>query len=316
MPLDADAQKVVELIVAANRPTYPSLTPGEAREVYLASRRVLQPELQSMAEIRDLSCPGPAGPIPLRLYRGAGAPQGRLQPCLVYYHGGGWVIGNIDSHEWVCRGLANRAQCAVISVDYRLAPEHKFPAAVDDCVAATSWIAENAASLGLDSSRIGVGGDSAGGNLAAVVALEARDRGAPKLCHQLLIYPATDMNATHASHKTHAEQLPLTRPTMLWFVEHYMRRPADKNDWRASPLKAPSFKGLPPAYVLTAGYDPLSDEGEEYAAKIKAAGVPTTVRRFDGQIHGFLNMGKIIAETHTAIDELGDALRQAFRVES
>lgn len=312
MPLDADAQKVVDLIVQANRPPYETLSPEAAREVYLASRRILQPDLQTVAEIVDLSCPGPAGQIPLRLYRGLNAPQGKLQPVLVYFHGGGWVIGNIESHEWVCRGLANRGQCAVVSVDYRLAPEHKYPAAVEDCIAATAWIAENAASLGLDASRLSVGGDSAGGNLAAVVSIDARDRGAPKICHQLLIYPATDMAATHPSHEQHAKQLPLTRPTMVWFIEHYLRSAKDKAEWQASPLKATDLKGLPPAFVLTAGYDPLRDEGEEYASKLKAAGVPVVARRFEGQVHGFLNMGKLVRETHTAIDELGDALRAAF----
>ncbi len=312
MPLDADAQKVVDLIVLANRPPYETLSPTEAREVYLASRRILQPELQTVAEISDLTCPGPAGPIPLRLYRGAGAPKGKPQPVLVYFHGGGWVIGNIESHEWVCRGLANSGQCAVVSVDYRLAPEHKYPAAVEDCVAATAWISANAARLGLDASRLAVGGDSAGGNLAAVVAIDARDRGGPRICHQLLIYPATDMDAALPSHQQHARQLPLTRPTMLWFIDHYLRSAKDKADWRASPLKAASLERLPPAYVLTAGFDPLSDEGEAYAARLEASGVAVTKRRFDGQVHGFLNMGKIVRETHTAIAELGDVLRRVY----
>jgi len=312
MPLDPDAQKVVDLIVQANRPPYETLTPVEAREVYLASRRVLQPDLPDVAEIKDLTCPGPLGPIPLRLYRGMSAPKGKPQPVLVYFHGGGWVIGSIESHEFVCRGLANRAGCAVVSVDYRMAPEHKFPAPVDDCIAATAWVAANAASLGLDASRLSVGGDSAGGNLAAAVSLHARDNGGPKIMHQLLIYPATDMAATHPSHELFAKQLPLTKPTMHWFINHYMRTEKDKADWRASPLRAQRFDGLPPAYVLTAGFDPLRDEGEDFADRLKAAGGKVTKRRFEGQIHGFLNMGKIVQQTHVAIAELGDALKDAY----
>src|SRR5262245_3855644 len=221
--LHPDAARVCEMIVAANRPAYETLSPVQAREAYLASRRALQPDSEPVAAVAGLEAQGPAGPILLRLYRGVGADEGQPQPALVYFHGGGWVIGDLESHDQVCRALANRASCIVVAVDYCLAPEHKFPAAVDDAIAATRWIAANAPSLGIDARRLAVGGDSAGGNLSAVVALDARDRGGPPLVFQLLIYPATDMQMGRPSHARHADQLPLRRATMRWFVGHYLR---------------------------------------------------------------------------------------------
>jgi acetyl esterase len=200
----------------------------------------------------------------------------------------------------------------VLSVDYRLAPEHKFPAAVEDAVAATQWIAENAKPLGIDADRLAVGGDSAGGNLAAVVAQHTRDHGPPKLRFQLLIYPACDMSMTLPSIAELAEQLPLTRSTMKWFVDLYLRDGADVGDWRASPLKAKSLSNLPPAYVLTAGCDPLRDEGEAYAAALKAAGVRVDAKRFDGQIHGFMTMGKFIPDAAKGMTEMSAVLKRAL----
>jgi acetyl esterase len=313
-PLHPDAQRVCELIIAANRPAYETLTPAEAREAYLASRRALQPDPEEVAEIRPLEAAGPAGPIPLRLYRGKAAAAGALQPALVYFHGGGWVIGDLESHDQVCRALANAARCIVVAVDYRLAPEHKFPAAVEDAVAATRWVSDNGARLGIDATRLAVGGDSAGGNLAAVVALAARDRGDPPLVFQILIYPATDMGASHPSHMRHADQLPLRRTTIKWFMGHYLRDATDESDWRASPLRARSFASLPPALIVTAGYDPLSDEGEAYAKALAAADVPVALERFGGQIHGFLNMGRIVADSGRLVALVAQALRQPFRI--
>ena len=231
----------------------------------------------------------------------------------MFFHGGGWVVGDIATHDTVCRHLANRADCAVVSVDYRLAPEHKFPAAVEDCVAATGWVAENAAALGVDPARLAVGGDSAGGNLAAVVCLMARDGGAPRIAHQLLIYPATDAAMRHASVTRFAEGYVLTRSTMRWFYDQYLRSPDDAADWRVSPLAAADLSGLPPAYVLTAGYDPLCDEGDEYAARLAAAGVAVEHRRFPGQIHGFVTNGKIIRAADPALDEAAAALKKAWK---
>jgi acetyl esterase len=311
--LHPDAARVCEIIVAADRPPLESLPPPDAREAYLAARRVFQPESEDVAEVVALEAAGPAGAIPLRLYRGQGAGTDRPQPGLVFFHGGGWVIGDLESHDQVCRAIANRARCIVVAVHYRLAPEHKFPAAVDDAIAATRWIATNGTSLGIDASRLAVGGDSAGGNLAAVVALDARDRGGPPLTLQLLIYPATDMGLDRPSHLRHADQLPLRRTTMQWFVGHYLRDAKDKDDWRASPLRAASFANLPPALVVTAAFDPLGDEGEAYVQALAEAEVQVVHERFGGQIHGFMNMGRIVADSDRVIRLSGAALQRAFK---
>jgi acetyl esterase len=310
--LHPEAKLVCDLIVASGRPPFETLSPAEARKAYLASKPVLQPDPPPVAEVRNLEAPGSAGPIPLRLYRGQDAAQGRRQPALIYFHGGGWVIGDLDSHDQVCRSLANAIPSVVVAVDYRLAPEHAFPAAVDDAIAATDWIAANAARLGIDPARLAVGGDSAGGNLAAVVCLDARERGGPRLRHQVLVYPGTDMRMGWPSIERHAEQLPLTRAAMRWFVGHYLRAPGDMTDWRASPLLAASHRDLPPALVITAGFDPLQDEGEAYAKALSRAGVEVRHERFEGQIHGFLTMGRIVSDSGRAIALAAATLKKAF----
>ncbi len=313
MTINPDAAKVVELIIASGRPPYPTIGHVAAREIFVASRAILQPDPSPVGEVRDLAATGPAGEIPLRLYRGQGTDASRPQPALIYYHGGGWVLGNLESHDGVCRDIANAAQCTVISVDYRLAPEAKFPAAADDSIAAAQWIHDNAEDLGIDRNRLAVGGDSAGGNLSAVVALHARDNGGPKLKLQVLIYPSTDMSSVYPSYEEFAEQLPLTRTTMDWFVDLYLKqRATDAKDWRASPLHAMSLAGLPPAYVITAAMDPLRDEGEEFARALMQAGVAVETKRFDGQIHGFLTMGRIIKDSQMAIADIATELRKAF----
>jgi acetyl esterase len=310
--LNPQAQQVCDLIVASGRPPIETLSPPEARAVYLASRRILQPDAEQVAQVRELTAAGPAGPIPLRLYRGRASEEGRPQPVLIYFHGGGWVIGDLESHDQLCRSLANATPSTVIAVDYRLAPESKFPAAVEDAVAATRWIANHAEACGIDRGRLAVGGDSAGGNLAAVVALHARDHAGPSIAAQLLIYPSTDMVTQYPSQHRHAEQLPLTRVGMQWFIAHYLKGESEKADWRASPLKAANFQGLPPALVITAGFDPLADEGEAYAAALRQAGVPVQLERFAGQIHGFLSMGRIIDDANRAVALCADALRRAL----
>jgi acetyl esterase len=310
--LHPDAQKVCDLIVASGRPPFETLSPPEARVAYAASRAVLQPEPEPVAEIVALEAAGPGGPIPLRLYRGHGAAKSSPQPALIYFHGGGWVIGDLDSHDQVCRALANATACIVVSVDYRLAPEHKFPAAAEDAISATQWIAANAARLGIDAKRLAVGGDSAGGNLAAVVALDARDRGGPRIALQILVYPATDMRMNWPSAERHAKQLPLTLAAMDWFIAHYLRSKADETDWRASPLRASNLKGLPPALIVTAGFDPLCDQGEAYAKALRAAGVAVEYEPFTGQIHGFLSMGRIVADSGRAIVLAAAALKRSF----
>ena len=212
------------------------------------------------------------------------------------------MIGDLDSHDVVCRKLADEGELIVISVDYRLAPEHKFPAAVDDAIAATKWIADNAKQLGIDAARLMVGGDSAGGNLAAVVALAARDGDGPELAGQVLIYPATDFAMTHPSHSEPETSILLTHSVIKWFCNHYLNGAADVDDWRASPARAKTLAGLPPAYVLTAGADPLRDEGDEYAARLKEAGVAVTYRHFPGQFHGFFTMGKLLQQANVAAE--------------
>ncbi len=311
MPLDAHAAKVLEMIRLSGRPPYETLQPAEARQYSRNARAVLAPEPPEMGEVRDLGL-GPERRIPARLYRPLGSAAADRLPALIYFHGGGWVIGDLDTHDVVCRQIANGAGAAVVAVDYRLAPEHKFPAAVDDAIAATAWIAEHGAELGIDPTRLAVGGDSAGGNLAAVVALDARDHGGPKLTRQVLIYPATESAMTHPSHERFGEGLLLTRPTMTWFRDHYLRTLEDGADWRASPLRAASFAGLPPAFVLIAGYDPLCDEGEDYAARLATAGVSVTLLRIEGMIHGFLTMGKLIPAANEAVALIAASLKIAF----
>lgn len=312
MTYDPDVQIILDMIRLANRPSFDELTPDEARQAYTASRAVLAPEPQAVASVRDLSCPGPHGDIAVRSYRPIGSAPDQALPLLVYFHGGGWLLGGLDSHDTTCRHFANAASCAVLSVDYRMAPEHKFPAAVDDSAAATQWAIANAAMLGIDPARVAVGGDSAGGNLAAVMALMARDGALPPLAFQLLVYPATDMAMTTVSSQTITERVPLTSKTMKWFIDHYMRGPADVLDWRASPARAADLSGTAPALVLTCSCDPLRDEGIDYARRLEREGVRVTHLHFSDQIHGFMSMGKIIRTAGTAIDMMAAVLGKAL----
>ena len=309
MPLDPGAQALLDMVRLAGRPAFETVGAAEARELFRAGRKVLSPEPMPVAETRDLTMPGPGGSLKLRLYRGSDA---TILPALVFFHGGGWVVGDIDTHDGMCRHIAWAAKCAVLSVDYRLAPEAKFPGAVEDCWAATRWAAANAASLGIDPLRLAVGGDSAGGNLAAVIALLARDAGSPRLGLQLLIYPAVDARMSHPSIARCAEGYLLTRDTMRWFYDQYLNGPADAAEWRASPLTVPELAGVAPAYVLTAGYDPLGDEGDAYAERLADAGVPVKLRRYADQIHGFCQNGKIIPAAFAALDECAAALAAAI----
>ena len=304
--LDPDAAIVYKLFQEAGRPPYETVTPQEARELYLKGCIAASPETPELAGIAPLEIPAPHGQLPARVY----TPKSRrdkagLAPALVFFHGGGWVIGNLDSHDAACRKLAHEGELTVIAVDYRLAPEHKFPAAVQDAITATQWIAANAAALGIDASRLVVGGDSAGGNLAAVAALSARDAEGPVIAGQLLVYPATDFAMRHASHSEPETSVLLTHSVIRWFRDHYLDDLADGEDWRASPARAKSFANLPPAYVLTAGADPLRDEGLEYAERLKQAGVAVTYRHFPGQFHGFFTMGKFLKQSSVAIAEIG-----------
>jgi acetyl esterase len=304
--LDPDAAAVFRAFQEAGRPPYETVSPAEARELYLKGRFVSNPEPPELASVEPLTIPSPAGSIPARVYTPTRLRKaGGLAPGLVFFHGGGWVIGDLDSHDVVCRKLADEGELMVVSVDYRLAPEHKFPAAVDDAIASTKWIAENAKQFGIDASRLMVGGDSAGGNLAAVVAISARDGNGPDIAGQLLIYPAIDFAMTHPSHKEPETSILLTHSVIRWFSDHYLNGAADVHDWRASPARAKTLIGLPPAYVLTAGADPLRDEGDEYARRLKEAGVAVTHRTFPGQFHGFFTMGKLLQQANVAAGEIG-----------
>jgi acetyl esterase len=262
-----------------------------------------------VAAVKDLEVPGPAGQIPVRVYR----PSERQDlPVLVYFHGGGFSICSIETHDVTCRELANGAGCVVVSVGYRLAPEHRFPAAPEDCYAALAWVARHAASLGGDPARLAVGGDSAGGNLAAVVALLARERGGPRLRHQLLVYPVMDHSFDTASYRENAQAPLLTREMMRGFWSLYLARDEDGLDPHASPLRAADLTGLPPAHVITAEYDPLRDEGEAYARRLAAAGVPAVLRRYDGMIHGFFGFTAQIDVAGEAVAEAARQLRRGF----
>ena len=303
--LDPDAATVFAAFQAANRPSYESVSPTVAREFYLAGRVVSNPEPPELQSAEPLSIPAPHGAIPARIYTPKTLRKNSgLAPCLVFFHGGGWVIGNIDSHDVVCRTLAHEGELIVVSVDYRLAPEHKFPAAADDAIAATKWVAANASKLGIDAAQLLVGGDSAGGNLAAVVALAARDGDGPKLAGQVLIYPVTDFAMTHPSHSEPETSVLLTHSVIRWFCNHYLGSAADIDHWKASPARAKTLAGLPPSYVLTAGADPLRDEGAEYAARLKQDGVSVTYRHFPGQFHGFFTMGKLLQQANVAASEI------------
>jgi len=304
--LDPQARALIDLMIERGVPPTHTLTPAQARSFYRDRRGFTQPEPPPMAEVQDLM----AGSVPVRLYRPTATQT--PQPVLVYLHGGGWTIGDLDTHDVLCRQLARDGACAVVSVDYRMGPEHRFPAAVEDCVEAFSWVQAQAQVLHLDASRMAVGGDSAGGNLAAALCLVQREAGRPMPAFQLLIYPATDMRAVAPSHTTNGQGYMLTNDSINWYRGNYIADQAGWSDWRASPLLAPSHAGLPPALVLTAGFDPLRDEGLQYANALSAAGVPTQYVCFERQIHGFITMGRVIEEAQTAVGMCGSALRRAL----
>ncbi|MEI7447303.1 MAG: alpha/beta hydrolase [Burkholderiales bacterium] len=309
--LHPQARVLLDLIASSGIPPTHLLSPADARRFYRERRAFTQPETPPLPEVRDVAAEGPAGPIPLRLYRPR-TDAGAL-PVLVYYHGGGWVIGDLDTHDVLCRQLALQSGCAVVSVDYRMGPEHRFPAAVDDCVAATRWVRANAASLGVDASRLAVGGDSAGGNLAAVVAIATRDAGDLPIAFQLLIYPATDQRRVAPSHTANAQGYLLTADSMRYYHDHYIDDPKHDLDWRASPLLAPDLSKLPPALVLVAGYDPLRDEGVQYAQRLTESGVRASLVSFERMIHGFVPMGRAIDEANEAVSMCADALRRGLK---
>jgi acetyl esterase len=309
MAVTPEVQSLLDLIAAAEEPPISEQEPPAVREAYAALLGMIPKD--DVASVEDRTIPGPGGPLPVRVYRAAGTEEGR--GLLVYFHGGGWTIGSLDTHDAICRALANDAGVVVVSVDYRLAPEHPFPAAADDALAAVRWMAEHAGELGADGSRIAVAGDSAGGNLAAVAAQRLRDTG-PPIALQLLLYPTVDLTLSHPSMVENADGYYLTADTMRWFRHHYLGD-HDPTDPLASPLRADAaaLRGLPPALVLTAEYDPLRDEGEAYAEALRAAGNEVTVTRYDGMIHGFVELSPFLPEGKVARDQASQALREALR---
>jgi len=304
MALDPQMKALLDQMAAANLQPFHKLTPQEAR----AARRAPQGEPEAVAHVEDRTIPGPGGEIPVRIYVPKGnGPFG----VLVYFHGGGWVVGNIELTDQPCRMLTNAGRCVTISVDYRLAPEHKFPAGPEDCYAATKWAADNAAALNCDAARIAVGGTSAGATLATAVALMARDRGGPRVAYQLLVYPATTSALDTPSHRQFAKDsyYILSRADMEWFWGHYLGSEADRNNPYACPAYATTLRGVAPAFVITAEYDPLRDEGEAYAARLREEGVQVVLRRYDGVTHGFFGMPAQLDKAKAAIAEAGSALR-------
>ena len=307
--LDLRAQVIVSLANTGGRPEFHQLPVEAARREFGLQVPLFAPAPQPMDEVADRQIPGPAGPIPVRLYR----PKGGVLPVLVYYHGGGWVLGDLDSYDALCRELAAKTGCLVLSVDYRLAPEHRYPAAPDDALAAFLWAAEHAASLGGDPTRIAIGGDSAGGNLTAVTAQRATDLGGPVPCLQLLIYPAVDLRCETESHRAFGpRRIILNRQFIDWYRGHYWRDERDILEAGMSPALRHDLRGLPPAFVLTAGFDPLHDEGRDYARCLDAAGVPTTYRCYQTMFHGFIGLGAVLPQASAAVQECADALQAAF----
>ena len=309
MPLDPQVQNLLDQMAALNAPPMSTLTPDLVRMGTKMQREAFPVEPEPVAQVVNGAIPGPAGEIPIRIYTPAGSGP---FPALVFFHGGGWVICDLDTHDSLCRSLCNGAGCVVVSVDYRLAPEHKFPAAPEDCYAATQWVAGHAAEINADPDSIAVGGDSAGGNLTAVVAQMARDQDGPALAFQLLIYPATDFTFDGPSLRENAEGYFLTSDDMDWFTNHYLNSTADRTNPLASPMQADDLSELPPALVITAEYDPLRDEGEAYGQQLQEAGVPVTISRYDGMIHGFLSIEPMTDKGQQARAECAQALRAAF----
>jgi acetyl esterase len=305
MPVDPVVQTVLDQLAAAGGPLMTEMEPAAARVFFEQFSGAMDGEVPDLPLVQDAH----AGEIPVRVYRPDG--PGPF-PLLVWYHGGGWVIGSVAGADATCRRLARQAGVVVVSVDYGLAPENRFPGPVEDCLAATRWAVAHAADWDADPERLAVGGDSAGGNLAAVMCLAARERGGPDIRFQVLVYPVTDLLMSYPSITGNGEDYLLTADTMRWFIDHYLGD-ADPKDPLASPIYADDLSGLPPALVITAEYDPLRDEGEAYAKLLEQAGVPTTLRRFDGQIHGFFGFAAVFPSALEGVELAATALREALR---
>jgi acetyl esterase len=309
-----DVEAMLAAARAAGTPPFEAMDPAVCRQAYAARPPIVQEPREEVAVLRDFVANGPGGAVPLRLYRAFGTSERELLPGLVYLHGGGWVLGNLDTHDAICCQIANEARCAVVAVDYRLAPEHPFPAGLEDCAAAFAHVAREARALGIDPERIAVGGDSAGGNLAAVLALMGRDGVLPPALYQVLLYPAVDLGMSTGSYAAATPGMTVTPATMRYFIDHYVPDAAQRADWRASPIRAESLAGVPPALVVTCGHDPLRDEGRLYAARLEREGVPVSLLHMSDQTHGMLTLTKPIRTSRGVTAFVGAMLRDAFRV--
>ncbi|MCX4744834.1 alpha/beta hydrolase [Kitasatospora sp. NBC_01287] len=309
MPLDPQVQALRERRAASAAAPLYELSLEQAREGDLADIRAAAGDPEPVAEVIELTIPGPAGPLPARAYRAAG---GGAQPVLLYLFGGGWTLGTIDTSDAICRALTNAVGCTTVAVGYRLAPEHPFPAALEDCWTTARWLADHAAELGGDPHRLAIGGDSAGGNLAAAVTLLAKERSGPALSHQLLVYPNTDQFADTPSRRENTDPLLFNHRSVAWYWSHYLADPEDGRNPLASPLLAKDLAELPPATVITAEYDPLRDEGEQYAERLREAGVPVQATRYPGMVHGFFAMSGVLDGGRAAIAHAAQRLREAF----
>jgi acetyl esterase len=313
MPLDEQAEAFLRQLDEAGGPPLNEMTPAEARVALAATVEETAGDPEPVGSITNRTIPGPLGDIPIRVY----APEGAgLFPALVYFHGGGWVAGDLEMVDPLCTKLTRRAGAVVVSVDYRLAPEHKFPAPLTDCYSATQWVSDNAAELNVDPRRIAVGGDSSGGNLAAAVSVVARNSGTPDLAFQLLFYPVTNLDYETNSYRANGTGYFLTTDMMRWFWDHYLESEDIGRDMRASPLLVEDASGLPPTFVVTAEFDPLRDEGEAYAELLREAGNDVTVKRYDGQIHGFVTRSGIMDKGKQAIEDAATQMRQALGAKS
>ncbi|WP_329570938.1 alpha/beta hydrolase [Kitasatospora sp. NBC_01266] len=309
MPLDPQVQALRERRAASAAPPLYEMSVEQAREADLADIREAAGDPEPVARVTELAIPGPGGPLTLRVYRAAGAAP---QPVLLYLFGGGWTLGTIDTSDAICRALTNAAGCTTVAVGYRLAPEHPFPAALEDCWTTARWLADHAGELGGDPYRLAIGGDSAGGNLAAAVTLLAKERSGPAFTHQLLVYPNTDQLADTPSRRASTDPLLFNHRSVAWYWSHYLADPEDGRDPLASPLLAKDLSGLPPATVLTAEYDPLRDEGELYAERLREAGVPVHLTRYPGMVHGFFAMSGVLDGGRAAVQQAAQCLRKAF----
>ncbi|MBS0272881.1 MAG: alpha/beta hydrolase [Proteobacteria bacterium] len=311
MPLDPVLKAFLDQVASMGGPKTWEMHPSEAREAFAGLMQLAGPKDIPIGRVANVIIPTANGEITARSYA-AVASGGEPMPTLVFFHGGGWVIGSVDTHDGLCRMIANGSACRVISVDYCLSPESKFPGPVDEAVAAVEWIEKNAAQLGVDANRLAVGGDSAGGALAAVVTQAAKAKGGPKLAFQLLFFPVTQIGNETASLREYAEGYFLERKTLDWFYANYLPAGADRKDPRISPLAAADVSGLPPAYVMLAGFDPLHDEGLQYAERLRAAGVPVTVADYSDMVHDFIYLQAVLPQAADALNSAAKALKTAL----